>query len=57
MSAAEKMEPYKFRERPSIIKKAHAIADQREENFSEVLRNAVRAYVRKHEKELEGPPS
>lgn len=51
------MEPYKFRERPSIIKKAHAIADQREENFSEVLRNAVRAYVRKHEKELEGPPS
>lgn len=57
MSAAEKMQPFKFRERPSIIKKAQAIADLREENFSEVIRDAVRAYVRKHEKELGDPPS
>lgn len=57
MSAAEKMEPFKFRERPSIIKKAQRIADAREENFSEILREAVRSYVRKHEKELDAPPS
>jgi len=54
------MEQFKFRERPSIIKKAQRIADHRKENFSEIIRNAVRAYVRKHEKELpesDAPPS
>lgn len=51
------MEQFKFRERPSIIRKAQAIADLREENFSEVIRDAVRAYVRKHEKELPEAPS
>lgn len=54
MAAAEKMEQYKFRERPSLIKKAQAIADVRGDNFSEVLRDAVRAYIRTHEHEL--PP-
>lgn len=52
MAAAEKMEQYKFRERPSIMKKAQAIADKRGDNFSEILRNAVRAYVQAHENEL-----
>lgn len=54
------MEQFKFRERPSIIRKAQRIADHRDENFSEVIRDAVRAYVRKHERDLpegDAPPS
>jgi metal-responsive CopG/Arc/MetJ family transcriptional regulator len=52
MAAAEKMEPHKFRERPSLIKKAQAIADVRGDNFSEVLRDAVRAYIRTYEHQV-----
>lgn len=60
MSAAEKMQPFKFRERPSIIKEAQAIADHRGDNLSEVIRDGLRGYVRKHKKELpesDAPPS
>jgi hypothetical protein len=55
MAAAEKMEQFKFRERPSLMKKAQVIADIRGDNLSEVMRDAVRAYIREHEHEL--PPA
>lgn len=54
------MQPFKFRERPSIIKEAQAIADHRGDNLSEVIREGLRGYVRKHKKELpesDAPPS
>lgn len=54
------MELIKFRERPSIYAKAQKIADHRGDNLSEIIREGLRSYVRKHEKELpetEAPPS
>lgn len=52
------MELIKFRERPSIYQEAQKIADHRGDNLSEILRNGLRAYVRKHKHELpDAPPS
>lgn len=51
------MQPFKFRERPSLIRRAQKIADEQGDNFSEILRDAVRAYIRKHEPESDAPPS
>ena len=49
---AEKMEMYKFRERPSWMKLAQAVAAQRGDNISEVIRDALRGYARAHQHEL-----
>jgi hypothetical protein len=53
---AEKMELYKFRERPSWMKLAQAVAAQRGDNISEVLRDALRGYARAHQHELPTGP-
>ena len=50
---AENMEPYKFRIRPSMVKRAMRIAEKRGDNFSEVLRDAVKDYIRTNEHLLE----
>lgn len=52
MAAAEKMEPYKFRERPSYMRRVQAVADHRGDNVSELIRNALRDYLRAYEQEL-----
>ncbi|WP_156960834.1 hypothetical protein [Amycolatopsis taiwanensis] len=46
---AENMEPFKFRIRPSMLRKAQRIAEKREDNFSEVLRDFVKDYIRRYE--------
>lgn len=45
----EKMEPYKIRFRPTMWKKGLLIADKRGDKLSEVIRNAVRDYIRDNE--------
>ncbi|WP_191304470.1 ribbon-helix-helix protein, CopG family [Lentzea cavernae] len=52
MAAAEKMEQYKFRERPSRMKRVQAIAEHRGDNVSELIRDALKDYVRAHDHEL-----
>lgn len=43
---AEKMEPFKFRVRPSMLEQAQRIADKRGDNLSEVLRDGLKDYIR-----------
>jgi metal-responsive CopG/Arc/MetJ family transcriptional regulator len=50
--AAEKMEQYKFRERPSRMKRVQALADHRGDNVSELIRDALKDYLRAHEHEM-----
>lgn len=51
---AEKMEMYKYRERPSRMEIVQAIAKRRGDNVSEVIRDALKDYVREHQHELPG---
>lgn len=46
---AENMEPFKFRIRPSMLKRAMRIAEKREDNLSEILRDAIKDYIRRNE--------
>jgi len=46
------MEQYKFRERPSRMKRVQAVAEHRGDNVSEILRDALKDYLRAHEHEL-----
>lgn len=52
MAAAEKMEQYKFRERPSRMKQVKALAELRGDNVSELIRDAFKEYLRAHGHEL-----
>jgi hypothetical protein len=49
----EKMEPFKFRVRPSMLDQAQRIADKRGDNLSEVLRDSLKDYVRENAHLLE----
>ncbi|MFD8496317.1 hypothetical protein [Amycolatopsis sp. NPDC059657] len=45
---AEKMEPFKFRVRPSMLDQAQRIADARGDNLSEILRDSLKDYIREN---------
>ena len=49
------MEPYKIRFRPSMWRNGLLIAGKRGDKLSEVLRNALRDYIRENEGLLRGP--